>query len=38
MIMFHKYKDKVIVVELNNKKVTKVNYASNTKELEELLK
>lgn len=31
-------KDKVIVVELNNKKVTKVNYASNTKELEELLK
>ena len=31
-------KDKVIVVDLNNKEVTKVNYASNTKELEELLK
>jgi hypothetical protein len=31
-------KDKVIVVELNNKKVVKVNYASNEEELKELLK
>lgn len=31
-------KDKVIVVTLNNKKVIKVDYASNQKELEQLLK
>ena len=31
-------KDKVIIITIDNKKITKVNYASNDKELEKLLK